>query len=75
MTLRRIIAAQARLLKLAVDVDIPLRMEGWYARLDEGVLTDEMRDVLEAFGYLDREEHRQSKPKIGADISSLDKEL
>ena len=69
VTLRRITPAQARLLRLAIDVDIPRRMESWYARLDAGVLTDEMRDVLEAFGYIDREATRQRRPTIGVDGS------
>jgi hypothetical protein len=67
VTLRRITAAQARLLRLAVEVDIPRRMEDWLDRLDQGVVTTEMRDVLEAFGYLDREEQRQRKPKTALD--------
>lgn len=65
MTLRRITGAQARLLKLAVDVDIPRRMEDWTDHLEAGQLTDEMRDVFEAFGYLERETKRQRKPKVG----------
>jgi len=65
VTLHRITAAQARLLRLAVEVDIPRRMVEWVDELEDGQLTDEMRDVFEAFGYLERETKRQRKPRVG----------
>lgn len=73
MTLRTITAAQARLLKLAVEVDIPRRLTDWSDRLNQGQLTDEMRDVFEAFGYIEREPRRQRNPRVagvGLDTAS-----
>ena len=70
MTLRRLSPGQVRLLRLAVKVDIPQRMGDWLLRLESGEITDEMRDVFEAFGYLDKADKRQRKPSVTVASSS-----
>lgn len=71
MTLRRIDSGQARLLALAVKYDFPERTKDWLKHLEEGNLTDEMRAVFEAFGYLERNDRRQRRPRIAPVLDPL----
>lgn len=53
----------ARLLQLGLKDDIESRLQEWHEHLSAGSLTEEMRQVFVAFGWLTPRDRRVSKIK------------
>lgn len=59
----RIDAGLARLFKLGLDADITEKVTTWKERLDQGVVTEEMRHVFFGLGYLSSLRDPRIKPE------------